>query len=81
MRPRSEQEKRQGSMPAPGRKTSLFQSFNYAFQGLVHAVRHERNMRIHLVVAAGVLIGSILLDLTRLELVAVLVAITFVLVM
>ena len=38
----------------------------------MYAVRHQRNMRIHLVIAAGVMVGSILVDLSRLELVAVL---------
>jgi diacylglycerol kinase (ATP) len=60
-------------------KTTLLQSFNHAFQGLVHAVRYQRNMRIHLVVAVLVLVASILLNLTKLELVAVLLAIMFVL--
>ncbi|OFW57440.1 MAG: diacylglycerol kinase [Actinobacteria bacterium RBG_16_64_13] len=67
-------------MAAEGRKTTLLQSFNHAFQGLVHAVRRERNMRFHLAVAVVVLIVSIFLNLSKLELAAVLVAITFVLV-
>lgn len=62
-------------------RTTLLQSFNHAFEGLVIAVRHQRNMRIHLTVAVGVLLASILLDVSRLEMVAILVAITFVLVM
>lgn len=61
------------------RKTTLLQSFNHAFRGLVYAVRHQRNMRIHLAVAVVVLIASILLNLTKLEFVAVLLAVTFVL--
>jgi diacylglycerol kinase (ATP) len=58
----------------------MLQSFNHAFQGLVHAVRHQRNMRIHLVIAVGVMVGSIFVDLSRLELLAVLVSVVFVLV-
>ncbi len=61
------------------RQTSLLRSFNHAFQGLVHAVRHQRNMRIHMVVALLVLVASILLNVSRLELVAVFIAIAFVL--
>lgn len=61
-------------------RPSLFRSFNNAFQGLVYAVRHQRNMRIHLVIATGVLVASVLFDLTKLELVAVLLAVMFVLV-
>jgi diacylglycerol kinase (ATP) len=62
------------------RRSTLLQSFNHAFQGLVYAVRHQRNMRIHLVIAVGVLVGSILMDLTKLELLAVLLSVMFVLV-
>lgn len=68
-------------MAGEGRKTTLLQSFNNAFQGLVHTVRYERNMRIHLFVGVCVLVGSIFLNLSRLELVAVLMSISFVLAM
>jgi diacylglycerol kinase (ATP) len=61
------------------RKTSLLQSFNHAFQGLVESVRRERNMRIHLSVAFVVLIVSLFLNLSKLELAAVFIAIAFVL--
>jgi diacylglycerol kinase (ATP) len=63
------------------RKTTLLQSFNHAFQGVVYAVRRERNMRIHVAVALLVLIASLFLNLSKLELVAVLVAIAFVIAM
>jgi diacylglycerol kinase (ATP) len=67
---------------APRRlRTTLFQSFNHAFQGLVYAVGYQRNMRIHLAVAVVVLVASIFFNLSKLELVAILVAITFVLAM
>ncbi len=62
-------------------KTTLLQSFNHAFQGIVDAVRWERNMRVHLVVALGVLILSLFLNLSKLELMAVLISISFVLMM
>jgi diacylglycerol kinase (ATP) len=66
---------------APQRpKTTLLQSFNHAFQGLVHSFRHQRNMRIHFGVAFVVLVGSLFADLTRIELIAVFVSIAFVLV-
>ena len=40
-----------------GRRTpSIIQSFNYAFEGVIHVLRSERNMRIHFAVATGVLI-------------------------
>lgn len=68
-------------MARDGRKTTLLQSFNYAFQGLVYAVRFQRNMRVHLAIGVVVLVASIFLNLSRLELVAVVFAITFVLAM
>ncbi|NLV71173.1 MAG: phosphatase PAP2 family protein [Actinobacteria bacterium] len=63
------------------RRTSLLQSFNYAFQGLVYAVRYQRNMRIHLGIGALALVVGVFLNLSRLEFVAVVAAVTFVLVM
>lgn len=62
------------------RRMSLLHSFNHAFQGLVYAVRHQRNMRIHVVVAFLVLVGSVLLNVSRLELIAIFIAIAFVLI-
>lgn len=67
-------------MASERKRTSLLQSFNHAFQGLVYAVRHQRNMRIHLVVAVGVMVGAVLVDLTKVELLAILVSVVFVLV-
>ncbi len=60
-------------------KSSLLQSFNHAFQGLVHAVKYERNMRIHFAVAFLVLLAAVFFNVSRLELVAVVVTISFVL--
>jgi diacylglycerol kinase (ATP) len=60
------------------RKTTLLQSFNHAFQGLVYSVRHQRNMRIHMAVALIVLVASIFLNVSRLELVIIFATIAFV---
>jgi diacylglycerol kinase (ATP) len=60
------------------RQTSLLQSFNHAFQGLVVAVRHQRNMRVHMVLAFAVLVMSVFLNLSRLQLVVIFVAVAFV---
>lgn len=60
------------------RRSTALESFNYAFQGLIYVFRHQRNMRVHVIIAIVVLLGSLFLDLTRLELVAVLFAITLV---
>ena len=66
----------------PTRRPSptVIESFNYAFQGVVHALRTHRNMRVHVVIAAAVLIAAIVLGVSRLELIALLLSITFVLV-
>lgn len=42
-------------------------SFGYAFQGLWYALRTQRNMRVHLVVALIVVIAGLLLRLSTLE--------------
>jgi diacylglycerol kinase (ATP) len=61
------------------RSRSLLWSFNYAIEGIVYALRTQRNMRLHVVAAAVVLSAAVLLDVTRLEMVALLFAIGFVL--
>jgi diacylglycerol kinase (ATP) len=67
--------------PAPRRSPpTVFETFNYAFQGVVHALRTHRNMRIHVAIAAAVLIAAIFLGVSKLELIALLISITFVLV-
>ena len=62
------------------RRTSLLQSFNWAFEGIVHVLRSERNMRIHFTAAVLVLVAALFFSLSRLEVVALFVAISFVLI-
>lgn len=62
------------------RPPSVFESFNYAFEGIVHVLRTQRNMRIHFLVAIGVLVAALAFDVSRLELIALLIAIAFVLI-
>lgn len=62
------------------RRGNLLHSFNWAFDGIVYALRHERNMWIHFTIAGLVLFGALFFALTRLEIVALLVAISFVLI-
>ncbi len=62
------------------RHGSLLASFTYAFDGIVHALRHERNMWIHFATAALVLVAALFFALSRLEVIALLVAISFVLI-
>lgn len=63
-----------------GNNSSLLTSFNYAFVGLVHVFRHQRNMQIHFALAFLVLVATLFIDLSRLEMMAVLGAITLVLI-
>ena len=66
--------------PRPGRPPNVLDSFNYAFEGIIHVLRTQRNMRIHSAVAAGVLLGAIATGVDRFELIALLLAISFVLI-
>jgi len=62
------------------RSRSLLWSFNYAIQGIVYALRTQRNMRLHVVAAFAVLAASLLLHISGLGLVAIVFAICLVLV-
>ena len=67
--------------PAPGRRPpSILESFNVAFEGIIHVLRTQRNMRIHFAIAIGVLVAALAFDVSRLELIALLLAIAFVLI-
>jgi diacylglycerol kinase (ATP) len=62
------------------RPPSIFDSFNFAFEGVIHVLRTQRNMRIHFTVAAAVLVAAIATGVDRLELIALLLSISFVLI-
>src|SRR6478752_7572414 len=49
---------RRSPPPAPGRAPSLLDSFNYAFEGIIHVLRTQRNLRIHFI--ASVLVAEML---------------------
>ena len=57
------------------RPPSLIESFNYAFQGIIHVLRTQRNMRIHFLFAIAVLIAALVTGVRKIELVALLLAI------
>ncbi len=67
-------------MTSPRRSKSLLESFNFAFEGVIHVMRAERNLRIHFAIALGVIIAAVAFDVTRMELIALLLAIAFVLI-
>ena len=67
-------------MSSPRRAPSLIDSFNYAFEGIIHVLRTQRNLRIHFLVAAVVIVVAVLVDVTKIELIVLLLSIAFVLI-
>ena len=67
-------------MSSPRRAPSILESFNYAFEGIIHVLRTQRNMRIHFVVAGVVLVVAFAAGVSNYELIALLLAISFVLI-
>jgi diacylglycerol kinase (ATP) len=64
------------SRPRP----SVLESFNNSIEGVVHVLRTQRNMRIHFAIAVAVLAVAAAVGVSKLELIALLLAIAFVLV-
>jgi len=62
------------------RRISIIESFNYAVEGIIHVLRTHRNMRLHLAAAVAVIVAALWVDVDRIELVALLLAIAFVLI-
>ena len=62
------------------RSASLIESFNFALEGVIHVLRTHRNMRIHFAVAIGVLVAALWVGVDRIELIALLLSIAFVLI-
>ncbi|WP_416175936.1 diacylglycerol kinase [Clostridium sp.] len=56
----------------------LLDSFNYAIEGIIYSVRTQRNMRIHMVVALLVLTLCFFYDLSKIEILAITITITMV---
>jgi diacylglycerol kinase (ATP) len=53
----------------PGKdQQGVARSFEHAYRGMISAVRTQRNMRFHVVVAVAVLVASLLLGVSKLEL-------------
>jgi diacylglycerol kinase (ATP) len=77
---REPKERRRPLPPATGRAPSVLDSFNYAFEGIIHVLRTQRNLRIHFLVAIGVIAAAVALGVGRIELIVLLLSIAFVLV-
>lgn len=59
---------------------SFVQSVSAALEGIIHTLQKERNMRAHFIIGFFVLIGGIYFDLSHIEIILLLFAISFVLV-
>ncbi len=59
---------------------NLIESFNNAINGVIYAIKAERNMKIHISAAALILLLSLFYDLTRTELLLVCLTIVMVLI-
>lgn len=59
-------------------KRGLTDSFNYAINGLIYAIRTQRNMRIHVLSAIAVLLASLVFNISKVEILILLIAITLV---
>jgi diacylglycerol kinase (ATP) len=60
------------------RAQTLLESFNFAVEGIIHVLRTQRNMRIHFLVAVIVLVAAVAIGVSKVELIALLLAIAFV---
>jgi diacylglycerol kinase (ATP) len=74
------EEPRRLRVAASRRAPSIFESFNYAFEGIIHVLRTQRNMRIHFAIAVVVLVAALFVGVSKTELIALLIAISFVLI-
>lgn len=61
------------------RSGSLVWSFDYAIRGIVYTLRTQRNMRLHFIVSACVLLAALVLRVGGLELIALIFAVGLVL--
>ena len=62
------------------RSPGLLDSFNYALEGIIHVLRTQRNMRIHLGIGVAVIVLALWENVEKFELIALLISITFVLI-
>ena len=57
----------------------FLKGFDYAYEGLVWAINHEKNMKFHLLALAILLIASLFFNLSRVEMITLVFAVCFVL--
>jgi diacylglycerol kinase len=64
--------------PTLSSRAAFLRSFVYAWQGLIYAVRTQRNARVHAVLGAGAIVLGLVLRISPVEFAMVFVAITLV---
>lgn len=57
----------------------FLKGFDYAYEGLVWAINHEKNMKFHMLILAILLVGSLFFNLSRVEMITLVFAVCFVL--
>ena len=57
----------------------FLKGFDYAYEGLVWAINHEKNMKFHLLALAILLVASLFFNLSRVEMITLVFAVCFVL--
>jgi diacylglycerol kinase (ATP) len=62
------------------RSPTIFDSFNNAFEGIIHVLRTQRNLRLHFAIAFVVLVLALIVNVEKLQLIALLISIAFVLI-
>lgn len=50
------------------RSRNIVESFNYAIEGIIYAVKTQRNIKVHLIMAMLAMILAVVLNVTRVEL-------------
>ncbi|MDR5657986.1 diacylglycerol kinase [Serpentinicella sp. ANB-PHB4] len=58
----------------------LIDSFNYAFEGIIYALKTQRNMKIHFLAATAILVLSLFYNLTRVEMILLVFTISLVII-
>lgn len=61
------------------KKGNFITSFNHAVQGIISSIHTERNMKFHYFAAIAVILGSLFMNLNRLEFMMLFISVTFVL--
>jgi len=61
-------------------RPSVIESFNFAIEGVIHVLRTQRNMRLHFAAAVAVIVAAVAVGVSKIELIALLISIAFVLV-